>query len=171
LDGLDASGSSGNNPRQPPQSVAHGDKFHVPMKPHLESVCAQLFRAYAPITGQISLQLEIDEVQLDLDRAVACGLIVNELVSNALKHAFPDGRQGTLWISLQALEANECLLRVRDDGVGMSKSIDPKTADTLGLQLVNDLADQLHGSVAMRGLDGVDIAITFQTATDRKTTP
>jgi two-component sensor histidine kinase len=52
----------------------------------------------------------------------------------------------------------------------MSKSIDPKTADTLGLQLVNDLADQLHGSIAMRGLDSVDIAITFQTATGKKTT-
>jgi predicted ATPase/two-component sensor histidine kinase len=142
----------------------------VPMKPHLESVCAQLFRAYAPTTDQISLRLDISEVQLDLDRAVACGLIVNELVSNALKHAFPNGRRGTVWISLEALGANECLLRVRDDGVGMSKSIDPKTADTLGLQLVSDLADQLHGSVAMRSLDGVDIAITFQTDAGRKTT-
>ena len=148
-----------------------GNFARVPMKPHLESVCAQLFRAYAPITGQISLQLDIDEIQLDLDRAVACGLVVNELVSNALKHAFPDGRRGTLWISLQALEANECLLRVRDDGVGMPRSIDPKTTDTLGLQLVNDLADQLHGGVAMSGLNGVDIAITFQTAAGRKTTP
>jgi two-component sensor histidine kinase len=147
-----------------------GNFARVPMKPHLESVCAQLFRAYAPSTGQISLQLDIDEVQLDLDRAVACGLIVNELVSNALKHAFPNGRRGTLSISLQALEANGCLLRVRDDGVGMSKPFDPKTADTLGLQLVNDLADQLHGSVAMRGRDSVDIAITFQTAAGRRTT-
>jgi two-component sensor histidine kinase len=147
-----------------------GNFARVPMKPHLESVCAQLFRAYAPTTGQISLQLDIDEVQLDLDRAVACGLIVNELASNALKHAFPNGRRGTLSISLQALEANECLLRVRDDGVGMSKPFDPKTADTLGLQLVNDLADQLHGSVAMRGRDSVDIAITFQTAAGRRTT-
>jgi predicted ATPase/two-component sensor histidine kinase len=148
-----------------------GNYARVPMKPHLESVCAQLFRAYAPTTGQISLQLDIDEIQLDLDRAVACGLVVNELVSNALKHAFPDGRRGTLWISLQALEANECLLRVRDDGIGMSKSIDPKATDTLGLQLVNDLADQLHGRIAMRDLDGVDIAITFQTAARRMTTP
>jgi predicted ATPase/two-component sensor histidine kinase len=147
-----------------------GNFARVPMKPQLESVCAQLFRAYAPSTGQISLQLDIDEIQLDLDRAVACGLIVNELVSNALKHAFPDGRRGTLWISLQASEANECVLRVRDDGIGISKSVDPKTADTVGLQLVNDLVDQLHGSVAMRGLDGVDIAITFQ-MTAGSTTP
>ena len=148
-----------------------GNFARVPMKPHLESVCGQLFRAYAPTTGQIVLQLDIDEVQLDLDRAVACGLIVNELVSNALKHAFPDGRRGTIWISLQALAANECLLRVRDDGVGMSKSFDPKTADTLGLQLVSDLADQLHGNVAMRGLESVDVAITFRTGAGRKTTP
>jgi predicted ATPase/two-component sensor histidine kinase len=148
-----------------------GNFARVPMKPHLESVCAQLFRAYAPATGQISLQLDIDDIQLDLDRAVACGLIVNELASNALKHAFPDGRRGTLWISLEALEANECLLRVRDDGVGMSSSIDPKTVDTLGLQLVNDLADQLRGSIAIRGLNGADIAITFQTIARRKTIP
>jgi predicted ATPase/two-component sensor histidine kinase len=148
-----------------------GNFARVPMKPQLESVCAQLFRAYAPNPEQISLHLDIDEVQLDLDRAIACGLIVNELVSNALKHAFPDGRRGGLWISLQSLEADDCLLRIRDDGVGMSKSFDLKTAETLGLQLVNDLADQLHGSVAMRGLDGVDIAITFQTAAGRKTTP
>jgi predicted ATPase/two-component sensor histidine kinase len=148
-----------------------GNFARVPMKSHLESICAQLFRAYAPTTEQISLHLEVDEVQLDLDRAVACGLIVNELVSNALKHAFPNGRRGGLWISLQSLEADDCLLRVRDDGVGMAKSVNPKTAETLGLQLVNDLADQLHGSVAMLGLDGVDIAITFQTTTGNKRAP
>jgi two-component sensor histidine kinase len=148
-----------------------GNFARAPMKPHLESVCAQLFRAYAPATEQISLHLDIDEVQLDLDRAVACGLIVNELVSNALKHAFPDGRRGALWISLQSLEADGCLLRVRDDGVGISESIHPKTAETLGLQLVNDLADQLRGSVEIRSLDGVDIAITFQTAAGKKITP
>src|SRR5262249_380690 len=141
-----------------------GNFARVPMKPHLESVSTQLFRAYAPASGQISLQLDIDQVQLDLDRAIASGLIVNHLVSNARKHAFPDSRRGTVWISLQASAADECLLRVRDDGVGISKSIEPKTADTLGLQLVSDLADQLHGSLAMRRLDGVDIAITFKTA-------
>jgi two-component sensor histidine kinase len=146
-----------------------GNFARVPMKPHLESVCAQLFRAYAPTAGQITLQLDFDEIQLDLDRAVACGLIVNELVSNSLKHAFPDGRRGTVWISLHALGANECLLRVHDDGVGTSKSIDPKTADTLGLQLVNDLTEQLHGSITMRGLESVDIAIAFRRVAGRMT--
>src|SRR5262249_5435596 len=136
-----------------------GNFARVPMKQHLESICAQLFRAYALATEQISLHLDIGEVQLDLDRAVACGLIVNELVSNALKHAFPDGRRGRLYISLQSIESDDCLLRVRDDGVGISGSIDPKTAETLGLQLVNDLADQLHGRIEMRCFDGVDIAI------------
>jgi predicted ATPase/two-component sensor histidine kinase len=139
-----------------------GNFAYVEMKAHLEGVCAHLFRAYAPQGGGVSLATDIDDIQLDLDQAMACSLIANELVSNALKHAFPDGRRGTVTISLQELDDRRCLLRVQDDGVGLDSPIDPESTETLGLQIVADLTSQIHGELVTRWIGGADIAISFR---------
>ena len=139
-----------------------GNFAYVDMKAHLEGVCAHLFRAYAPRGGGVALSTDIGDIQLDLDQAVACGLIVNELVSNALKHAFPDGRRGTVTISLQRLDEGRCLLRVQDDGIGLEAPIDPGDTETLGLQIVADLTSQIHGNLVTRWVGGADLAISFR---------
>ncbi len=142
-----------------------GNFARVSMKPHLESVCAQLFHAYSGNDGRVTLSLNIDDVKLDLDRAVSCGLIVNELVSNALKHGFPDARAGNLSVSLTRLSDHQCILRVTDDGVGIAAPVPLQDAATLGLQLISDLAYQLHGHVDAQWVGGGDVAITFPTGT------
>jgi len=141
-----------------------GNFARVPMRAHLESVCAHLLRAYAPRTGAVRLETELGDLTLDLDRAVPCGLIVNELVSNALKHAFPDGRDGVLRVALTtvgATDGEECRLSVRDDGVGLPGDHDPDKLDTIGLQLVDDLTSQLHGTLQYNSKAGTEFVVTF----------
>ncbi|AWJ82200.1 histidine kinase (plasmid) [Azospirillum sp. TSH58] len=137
-----------------------GNFARVPMREHLESVCAHLLRAYSRQAGAVRLETAMDDLQLDLDRAVPCGLIVNELVSNALKHAFPGGRGGVLGVVL-AVDGRECRLTVRDDGVGLPGGYDPDRMDTLGFQLIADLTAQLHGALEYNPSTGTEFVVAF----------
>ncbi len=108
------------------------------------------------------MSTEIDDIELDLDRAVSTGLIINELISNALKHAFPAGRPGQVRVSLRLVDGKRCLLEVSDDGVGLSSGFDVEQADSLGLQLVHDLTRQLHGTIVVERRRGTRFAIAFR---------
>src|SRR5262249_58025165 len=95
------------------------------------------------------------------DRAMPCGLIINELVANAFKHAFPEGRSGHVCVDLSSADGRHCTLTVRDDGVSMPTGLDLGRGRSLGLQLVHDLADQLHGTVAISRERGTTFTIDF----------
>ena len=102
--------------------------------------------SYRPQSGLVNITIRVSEMSLSLDAAIPCGLIINELVSNSLKHAFPDGRSGQIEIEMYTEKNHDCVLSVRDNGVGFPPEIDPRTTQTLGLQLVVGLAAQLKGS-------------------------
>ena len=142
-----------------------GNFAKIPMASHLKALCAELTRAYVPAGGPLQLVINVGDVHLDMNRAMACGLIVNELVSNALKHAFPAGRAGRVHIELVPTAAGRQLLRVRDDGVGLPAGLDFGRADSLGLQLVGDLTRQLRGSISVVRDNGTTFAIAFDEAT------
>src|SRR5262249_37106704 len=133
----------------------------VAMAPHIQNLCRQLAQAYGTNEQRVELSTRCDDVQLGLDRAVSCGLIVNELVSNALKHAFPPGRAGRVRVELTVVDAERCRLIVTDDGVGFPPHIDIRQAESLGLQLVFDLTQQLHGIVDLQRDNGTAFTITF----------
>ncbi|WP_042691489.1 AAA family ATPase [Azospirillum sp. B506] len=137
-----------------------GNFARVPMREHLESVCAHLLRAYSRQAGAVRLETGLDDLKLDLDRAVPCGLIVNELVSNALKHAYPGGRGGVLHVAL-TMDGQACRLSVRDDGVGLPDGFDPDRMESVGFQLVSDLTSQLHGNLQYRFNTGSEFIVTF----------
>ncbi|MDM9627569.1 AAA family ATPase [Rhizobium sp. S152] len=140
-----------------------GNFARISMGGHLKTLCSFLSRAYGMQARSVSLSVEVDEdVELDLDRAISCGLIVNELVSNALKHAFPDGEPGSVLISMSRNSSSEFTLIVRDDGVGLGPG--PVSRETLGLQLVHDLVDQLRGKLSFRCNGGTTAEITFAVA-------
>jgi PAS domain S-box-containing protein len=139
-----------------------GNFTGVAMAPHIQSLCAHLSRAYGVDPRRVELVTRIADVQLDMDRAVPCGLIVNELVSNAMKHAFPNGRTGRLSVELRALPGGRYALEVADDGAGLPGDFDLGRKDSLGLQLVGDLAQQLHGTLAIGRDGGTTFTITFQ---------
>jgi two-component sensor histidine kinase len=93
-------------------------------------------------------------------------LIVNELVSNALKHAFPEDRSGRVQVELRLVEHTRYVLTVTDNGVGLPFDFDPENSDTLGLQLVHDLTRQLRGTISARRENGTGFTITFSAGDD-----
>lgn len=138
-----------------------GNFARVPMRAHVQRLCADLVRAYGMHSRGVELTTEIDDVELDLDRGISSGLIINELVSNALKHAFPDNRPGRVRVDLKLLEGRRCTLEVKDDGVGLPAAFDAEHADSLGLQLVHDLTSQLHGDISLGRDGGSSFCISF----------
>ena len=121
----------------------------VDLGSYLKELTTQLQRSLVVSPDQITLKVELLPVGLDLDQAVPCGLIVNELVSNALKHGFPNGRCGE--VRAEAAWVSEGLLRLRisDNGIGLSPDFAEVRVKSLGLQLVADLARQLGGSLVI----------------------
>jgi two-component sensor histidine kinase len=92
---------------------------------------------------------------------VPCGLILNELMTNALKYAFPDGNAGTIWVELSASPERVLSLRVADDGVGLPADLDILNTRSLGLQLVNSLVGQVDGSLVVERSGGTAFRISF----------
>jgi PAS domain S-box-containing protein len=131
---------------------------------YLRNLTRDLFRSYS--AGGVGLKLQAEDIPLDVDTAIPCGLIINELVSNALKYAFPGGRTGDLHISFLKISRERCALTVTDNGVGLPASIDVKNPKTLGLQLVNMLVNQLHGTLDVVTDGGTTFMVTF--AADRE---
>ena len=112
----------------------------------LKSLCLQLFRAMAPSATNIELHLDLARVDLKAVHAVPCGLLVNELVSNALNHAFPEGRAGEIRVELHPdADGPGWHLRVSDNGVGLPADFDLNRLRSLGLKLVTDLTKQIGG--------------------------
>jgi PAS domain S-box-containing protein len=138
-----------------------GDLAHIPLAAHIENLCAYLYQAYGVGPGRVQLHLDVAAVSLDLHRAVPCGLIINELVTNALKHAFPGARPGRVCVGLKAEGPNRYTLAVADDGIGLPPELDIHRASSLGLQLVADLTQQLRGSLAVTRHGGTTFTITF----------
>jgi len=136
-----------------------GNFAEVAMQAHIESLCAHLHRAYG--LSRIDIAAESDDVTLDLNRAVSCGLIVNELVSNALKHAFPGDRGGRVLVRFSGTPDGACRLAVRDDGIGLPDAIEIADTSSLGLQLVRDLVEQLDGMLTVDRSEGTSFVLTF----------
>jgi two-component sensor histidine kinase len=122
-----------------------GELGRIDFGDYVGELCTNLFRAHGPAADRVRLELAVEPARFGLDTAVPCGLIVNELVSNALKHAFPDGRRGRVLLRLRAGEDACYHLDVEDDGVGLPPGLDPGATGTLGLQLVQLLTGQIDG--------------------------
>jgi PAS domain S-box-containing protein len=112
--------------------------------------------------GNICTEVDIRDIELGIDEAIPCGLITNELVSNALKHAFPDGRTGIVRICGAMDEEGYVNLSVSDNGVGFPPGFDLSASESLGLQIVSLLTQQLYGTIDINGDDGVTVALRFK---------
>ena len=127
---------------------------------YLSSLLSHIYLSNAVSSDDIQWKIIGDDFSLGLDKAVPCGLLMAELVLNAIKHAFPDKRRGSLTIFLLKDEKNYTL-KVSDDGIGISGSIDAENSTTLGLQIVSSLTKQLHGEMKITGNSGTEFIITF----------
>ena len=129
---------------------------------YLETLIIHLFNIYGATARGIHYELQIDDVPLDLNTAISVGMIVNELVSNALEHAFTDGRGGKVHVGLVEGEGNVLCLTVSDNGIGFPLHLDIHNISSLGLQLVTVLAQQIVGTITVQRQKGTTFQITFQ---------
>ncbi len=140
------------------------DLARIDFADYAQSLLDYLWLAYGPQTSAIRLALEMEPVPLTVNAAAPCGLILNELVGNALKHAFHGRAEGEVLVSLRGGSQGDVLLRVRDDGVGLPPGFDWMKTRSLGLRLVRMLAKQLRASVEISGDGGTEFTITFNGA-------
>lgn len=136
------------------------DFSRVDFADYIRRLTSNLFHTYQTGPVVVSLRVDVEKVYLTVDTAIPCGLIINELVSNALKHAFHGRAEGSITIRLQRDGAAH-VLTVSDDGVGLPLEVDPRTTETLGLQLVSTLTRQLGGSLAVTREKGTQFELRF----------
>jgi len=135
----------------------------IDFKGYVKSLVISLFRSYKTKPGKITLKTEVGDVALGLERAVPCGLIINELVSNSLKYAFPEERAGEIRVAFNSTDENMLVLEVSDNGIGMPEKLDFRNTESLGLHLVTILSeDQLHGTIELNRTDGTKFYIRFK---------
>ena len=137
------------------------DLAQVDLGRYVRDLASSLFRSYGVDPGAAALHVEVDELALPLDTAIPCGLIINELVSNSLKHAFVGGGRGEIRISLRGDGCGRAILVVVDDGIGLPADIDHRETESLGLQLVSSLVDQLRGTIEVERDGGTTFRIAF----------
>lgn len=137
---------------------------------YVKNLMYNLYNTYSIPMEKIQPVISFRSVYLDIDTAIPCGLIINEVISNSLKYAFPDGRNGRVYINITESEPGEYLLTIGDDGIGIPKEIDFNNAETLGLKLVKILSNQLSGKVNLVRSNGTEFRISFKKLTYFKRT-
>ena len=129
---------------------------------YLGDIATSTFQTYLAKGSEIKLELDIEEIGLDIRRIIPLGLIINELVTNSMKYAFRDGRDGLLSVSLSRLDNGMVEVRVKDDGMGLSEGFDAGQAtSSFGLKIVNTLVAQLDGTLEARNNHGTEFVVMF----------
>ena len=144
------------------EQLYKSDSFtQIAMRPYVEKITQELRFLHAP--GQtVALKLDVDDLMLGINDAIPCGLVINEAVTNAMKHAFGQGQQAPkITIELKRLEDGCYRLGVEDNGRGIPGHVDTRNPESLGLRLMNILAEQLRGQVEITSHEGTRIRLTF----------
>jgi len=128
----------------------------------IRKITNHLFNSYSVDPNAISLKINGEGVFLDINSAIPCGLIINELVSNSLKHAFPESK-GEIRIGLHSNDKGKLILDVGDNGMGLPKDLDFRNTNSLGFRLLNALVNQLSCDIKLQRSGGTTFKITFNT--------
>ncbi|MFN2218978.1 MAG: histidine kinase dimerization/phosphoacceptor domain -containing protein [Anaerolineae bacterium] len=140
------------------------DLASVDLTDYLQRLASYLLRSYRGTSPSIRLNVNAEPIALGIDLAVPCGLIVNELVSNSLKHAFSDGQEGEITIDLGIDPEGRYRLVVGDNGLGLPDDLDFRNTESLGLRLVSTLVDQLEGTIELDRSNGTRFTFSFREA-------
>ena len=137
------------------------DFTEINVADYVRGLSQHFMEAYRTDMDRVGLDVEAADIRLDSEKAMLCGFIISELVSNALKHAFPEGKEGRIKVDLRRKGKTAVVLTVSDNGVGLPPSIEVKKSSTLGLQLVYALVQQLSGKIGVDRTAGTTFRITF----------
>ena len=132
----------------------------ISMKTYIEEMASNLYELYGRGT-QITYSIDADPISLHIDTAVPAGLILNELITNAFNHAFPGNREGEIAVSFKYGKENSCIMTIADNGTGFPEKKDDKRSSSLGLELVEILAQQLNGRLTRSGSSGTTYTLTI----------
>ncbi|MFP4576974.1 MAG: histidine kinase dimerization/phosphoacceptor domain -containing protein, partial [Coleofasciculus sp.] len=128
---------------------------------YIDTLAMYLFQSYGVNRNVTELHIDVEPIYLNLDTAIPCGLLLNELLSNALKYAFPESRQGAITIKLISECDRRLTLTVQDNGIGLPEGFNPENPKTLGFQLIQALTEQLEGELEIKPDQGTQFTIRF----------
>jgi two-component sensor histidine kinase len=140
------------------------DLARIDFGEYLQNLVEHLIAIYNADPDRISLRVEAMPVRLNIDSAMPCGLIVNELIANALEHAFPDDRKGFIYVRLAQDSDGRIEVSVRDDGVGLPEDLDVRRSRSLGLLLISTLASQLGAELRVECAEGAAFTLLFESS-------
>lgn len=133
----------------------------INLKEYIDGIVSNIFESYGQ-KSNIKFEMNIENIQINIDHAVPCGLIINEIVTNSFKYAFPDGRLGIIKISVKSNDA-DIQISISDNGIGIPKDLDIRTTKSLGLKLITGLAEsQLHGQIILNRESGTEFQVNFR---------
>jgi two-component sensor histidine kinase len=138
-----------------------GDLEHLNFAEYIVNLSNDLYDTYTLDKNLIKLVLDIDEVTLNVEISIPLALILNELLTNSLKHAFPDGRGGEIKVELKRYDES-FKLSVSDNGITFPEDLDYRNTDTLGILIVNSLTDQINGKLNLEKSNGTKFTVTFK---------
>ncbi|MCB9248898.1 MAG: HAMP domain-containing protein [Ignavibacteriales bacterium] len=138
------------------------DLANINFKEYVRKLANFLFQSYGVNQSKIKLKTNIANIELGVDTAVPCGLIINELISNSLKHGFDSEMSGEIRIDMGHNENNKLILKISDNGKGIPKDLNIEESDSLGLRLVNNLTMQLNGKVEFINRNGTMVKLIFE---------
>jgi PAS domain S-box-containing protein len=143
------------------QLYRSGTLAQIDFAVYLRDLATRVVRSSGLDQGRPALEISAEEVYLPSETAIPCGLLLHELLSNCIRHAFPEGRTGTIGITFRRHPNGLYVLTVRDDGAGLPPGLDVHTPASLGLRLVHLLAEQLHGTLTFESREGTNVTLTF----------
>jgi PAS domain S-box-containing protein len=142
------------------------DYANVPFSDYARGLCMNIFDALGISRARIALEVDVESLSFAVDKAIPCGLVMNELITNSMKHAFPNERRGTITVEMKRV-GSHVRLKVSDDGVGIPIDFDPDKSESLGMQLVSTLVTQLRGKLTIaRNDNGVGSVFSVDFAAD-----
>jgi len=129
---------------------------------YIKDMVDSMYVSYGLSSNRIKLKKDVERINIGIDAAIPCGLIVNELLSNAMKHAFPDDSAGEITLSMHTINEDEVALKIMDNGIGIPEDVDFRNTGTLGMSLINTLVRQLKGTIELNRGMGSAFTVTFR---------
>jgi len=139
-----------------------GQMDQIDFGDYTKTLVNELFQAYTGLASNVTIRLNVSPVFLSANQAVPCGLILNELVTNAFKYAYPDGRKGEISVDLHETAPGFVMLTVSDEGVGLKAGLDWKNTASMGLPIIDILTKQIGGKLTVRPQPGASFTVEFQ---------
>jgi two-component sensor histidine kinase len=140
---------------------AHQHMDRIDFGEYTETLVRELMRSFALPDKKVESRIKTEQVELDVEQAIPCGLVLNELVTNALKYAFKERLSGLITVTLEQTGDNEIILAVADDGVGLPEGFNWKKSKSMGFPIVDILARQLDGTMTVESRAGLKVTIQF----------